>query len=138
MVILVPQHIIDTQNASLEAGTETVSAPQRFQQEMEQLWESVNRLPDGQQRVVLHQLMQFGNTSPHPSPHTFPALATHGFLVEKQVDGQSVWQPSTPHLKEFAHLGIRSSFQYGYALYPRQIFHINLQATLMQSPHLSQ
>jgi hypothetical protein len=138
MVILVPQHSIDTQTVSPATDTETVSAPQRFQQDMEHLWESVNRLPDGQQRVVLHQLMQFSNTSLHPSPHAFPALATHGFLVEKQVDGQSVWQPSTPHLKEFARLGISSSFRYGYALYPRQTFHINLQATLIQSPHLSQ
>jgi hypothetical protein len=137
MVIQVPQNILSAQIVPEGADTETTSQSQRFQQEMERLWESVNQLPDGQQRVVLHQLLQFGNTFPHPSPQEFPALATHGFLFEKQVDGHTVWQASTPFLKEFGRLGISASFREGYALYPRHTFDINLQAQMRLSPHMN-
>ncbi len=130
MAILNPQEVVVSQAVSPKAETEALSAPQRYQKEMESLWQRVNQLPDGQKSVVLHQLVQFGKLSLHPSPQAFPALATHGFLVEQAVDGQSVWHPCTPHLKEFGRLGISSSFEDGYSLHPRQVFHINLQVQI--------
>jgi hypothetical protein len=137
MAIQVPQNVLSSQAVAGDAGPATIYPPQRFKQEMEHLWESVNRLPDGQQCVVLHQLMQLGNAFPYPSPHEFPALAIHGFLVEKQVGEHTVWQASTPHLKEFGRLGISASFRNGYALYPRHTFDINLQAQMKQRPQMN-
>ncbi len=134
MAILNPQDVVVSQAVSPKAETEALSPPQRYQKEMESIWERVNQLPDGQKSVVLHQLVQFGKISLHPSPQAFPALATHGFIVEQSVDGQSVWHPCTPHLKEFGRLGISSSFEDGYSLYPRQLFHINLQAQIQNLP----
>ncbi len=134
MAILNPQEVVVSQAGSPKAETEALSPPRRYQKEMESIWESVNQLPDGQKRVVLHQLVQFGKIALHPSPQAFPALATHGFLVEQAVEGQSVWHPCTPHLKEFGRLGISSSFQEGYSLHPRQVFHSNLQAHMQTMP----
>ena len=124
------QEVLVSQAVSPKADTEVLTPQQRYQQEMESIWERVNQLPDGQKRVVMHQLVQFGKLPLHPSPQEFPALATHGFIVEQPVDGHSVWQPSTPHLKDFGSLGIRSSFDYGYSLHPRQVFQGNLQAKM--------
>ena len=134
MAILIPQAVIVSQAASPKAETEALSPQQRYQKEMESIWERVNQLPDGQNRVVLHQLVQFGKIPLHPSPQEFPALATHGFIVELAVDGQSLWQPSTPHLEDFGHLGISSSFEDGYTLHPCQVFQINLQAKIQTMP----
>ncbi len=134
MAILIPQEVVVSQAVSPKAETEALSPHQHYQKEMERIWERVNQLPDGQDRVVLHQLVQFGKLALHPSPQAFPALATHGFLVEQAVDGQSVWHPCTPHLKEFGCLAISSSFQDGYSLHPRQVFHINLQVHMQNLP----
>jgi len=134
MAILIPQEVIVSQAVSPKADTEVLSPQQRYQKEMESIWERVNQLPDGQNRVVLHQLVQFGKIPLHPSPQEFPALATHSFIIEQAVDSQSVWQPSTPHLEDFGRLGISSSFEDGYALYPRQVFQINLQAKIQMMP----
>ena len=134
MATLIPREVTVSQAVSPEADTEALSPLQRYQKEMESIWERVNQLPDGQNRVVLHQLVQFGKIPLHPSPQEFPALATHGFIVEQSVDGQSVWHPSTPHLEDFGRLGISSSFEDGYVLHPRQLFHINLQAKIQTMP----
>ena len=134
MAILIPQEVIVSQAVSPKAETEALSPQQRYQKEMESIWERVNQLPDGQNRVVMHQLVQFGKIPLHPSPQDFPALATHGFIVEQAVDGQSVWQPSTPHLEDFGRLGISSSFEDGYSLHPHQVFQINLQAKIQTMP----
>ncbi len=127
------QEVLVSQTVSPKADTETLTPQQRYQQEMESIWERVNQLPDGQNRVVMHQLVQFGKL-PFPSPQEFPALATHGFIVEQSVDGQSVWHPSTPHLKDFGSLGISSSPDYGYSLHPRQVFQGNLQVKMKTMP----
>jgi hypothetical protein len=134
MAILNPQEVIVSQAVSPKADIEALSPQQRYQKEMESIWERVNQLPDGQNRVVLHQLVQFGKIPLHPSPQDFPALATHGFLVEHPVDGQSVWRPCAPHLEDFGHLGISSSFEDGYALHPHRVFQINLQAKIQTMP----
>ena len=134
MAIPIPQEVIVSQAVSPKPETETISPQQRYQKDMESIWERVNQLPDGHNRVVMHQLVQFGKKPFQPSPQDFPALATHGFIVEQPVDGQSVWQPSTPHLEDFGHLGIGSSFKDGYSLHPRQVFQSNLQAKIQTMP----
>jgi len=60
MAILNPQEVVVSQAVSPKAETEALSPPQRYQKEMENIWERVSQLPDGQKRVVLHQLVQFG------------------------------------------------------------------------------
>jgi hypothetical protein len=130
----IAQEILVPRAVSPKAETEALTPQQRYQQEMERIWERVNQLPDGQKRVVMHQLVQFGKLPLHPSPQEFPALATHGFILEQSVDGQSVWQPSIPHLKDFGSLGISSSFHHGYSLHPRQAFQGNLHVKMQTMP----
>ena len=114
----------------LSSFSDRVSAPQRYWQEMESIWEQVNQLPEGQDKVVMSQLWQFGKTSAAPTPEEFPALVAHGFLVEQRVDGRLVSGPVPPSLKEFWRLGITLSHAHGYTLQPHEAFQANLQATL--------
>jgi|SRR5215468_7510679 len=131
MTVLDPQEVVVS---SSMAEKEALSPQQHYQKEMESIWERVNGLPNGQNRVVLHQLMQFGKIALHPSPREFPALATYGFILEHAGGAQFAWLPFTPHLKDFCYLGIRSSFEDGYALHSRQVFQINLQAKIQMMP----
>jgi hypothetical protein len=114
----------------LVSSSAILYAPQRYWQEMESIWEQVHLLPEGQDKVVMSQLWQFGKTSAAPTPKEFPALVAHGFLVEQLVDGRLVWGPVPPSLKEFWRLGITLSHAHGYTLQPHAAFQANLQATL--------
>jgi hypothetical protein len=107
---------------------EAIIPQQRFEQEMEDIWEKVNQLPEGQDKVVLSQIWECGKTTPSPTPKNFPALATYGFIAEQLVEDQFVWGPSTPYLKDFWRIGIHVSNANGYILQPRHVFHANLQA----------
>jgi hypothetical protein len=97
---------------------------------MESIWEKVEQLPEGQDKVVLSQIWECGKTAPSPTPKNFPALVTYGFIVEQLVENQLVWRPSTPYLKDFWRIGIHVSHANGYTLQPRQAFHANLQARI--------
>src|SRR5207245_1700107 len=92
---------------------ETVSPQQLYQQGMEKIWENVNRLPAGQDTVVLSQLWAFGKTAAHLTPGNFPALAAHGFITEQLMEGYCIWNPSTPYLKDFWRIGIAVSNAHG-------------------------
>jgi hypothetical protein len=104
--------------------------PQLYQQEMESIREKVEKLPDDQNKVVMHQLWTFGHTSFAPNPEDFPALATYGFIVEQPMDDRKVWQPCASHLKDFARIGISPSNNYGYTLKPFHVFQADLRAKL--------
>src|SRR5712664_3087219 len=85
----------------LSSYSDMLYTTQRYWQEMESIWEHVNQLPEGQDKVVMSQLWQFGTTPASPTPEEFPALVVHGFFVEQLVDDQLVWRPIPPSLKEF-------------------------------------
>jgi hypothetical protein len=108
------------------------SPQQRYQQEMQSIREKVESLPEGQDRVVMHQLWQLAHASYPPTPQDFPALARHGFIVEPLGDDRPGWLPYTAHLKDFAGIGISPSNAYGYSLYPSRDFAIRLQTTLIR------
>jgi hypothetical protein len=114
----------------LSSSSDMLYATQRYWQEMESIWEQVNQLPEGQDKVVMSQLWQLGKTSAALTPEEFPALVAHGVLVEQLVDGRLVWRPVPPSLKEFWRVGITLSHAHGYRLQPRRAFQANLQATI--------
>lgn len=121
------------------SSSDRLSAPQRYWQEMESIWEQVNQLPEGQDKVVMSQLWQLGKTSASLTPEEFPALVAHGFLLEQWVDGQLVWRPVPAALKEFWRPGITLSNAHGYRLQPYGAFEANVRATLpLQRPVQSQ
>src|SRR5436190_630243 len=99
------------------AQRESMSPQQIYQQEMEKIWENVNQLPAGQDTVVLSQLWALGKTPINPTPGDFPALAAYGFIAEQKVEGQDIWNPTTPYLHDFWRIGIRVSNAYGFALH---------------------
>src|SRR2546429_655469 len=105
----------------LSSSSDRLDAPPRSRQEMESIWERVNQLPQGQDKVVMSQLWQFGKTPASPTPQEFPALVAHGFLVEQLVDGRLVWGSVPPSLKEFWRLGITPSHAHGYRLQPHAV-----------------
>jgi hypothetical protein len=107
---------------------EAIIPQQRYEHEMEGIWEKVDQLPEGQDKVVLSQIWECGKTTPSPTPKNFPALATYGFIAEQLVEDQLVWGPSTPNLKDFWRIGIHVSHANGYTLQPRHVFHANLKA----------
>lgn len=100
----------------LSSYSDTLNPPLCSQQEMESIWEQVIQLPEGQDKVVLSQLWQLGKTAAAPTPEDFPALVTHGFIVEQPMDGRLMWKPVTPSLKEFWRVGISVSNAQGYML----------------------
>lgn len=107
---------------------EATTPKQQYEQVMESIWEKVGRLPEGQDKVVLSQIWECGRTTLLPTPKSFPALETYGFIVEQLVEDQLVWKPSTPYLKDFWRIGIHVSHANGFALQPRHVFQANLQA----------
>ena len=109
---------------------EAIIPQQRFEQEMEGIWEKVNQLPEGQDKVVLSQIWECGKTTPSPTPKNFPALATYGFIAEQLVEDQLVWGPSTPYLKDFWQVGIHVSSAHGYSLQAYRAFQVNLEARI--------
>ncbi len=112
-----------------EVERREVTTPQQcYEQVMKNIWEKVDQLPEGQDKVVLSQIWECGKTAPSPTPKNFPALATYGFIVEQLVGDQLVWRPSTPYLKDFWRIGIHVSNANGYTLQPHHVFQANLQA----------
>ena len=112
----------------LSSYSDTLYTTQCYQQEMESIWEHVIQLPEGQDKVVMSQLWQFGKTSAAPTSEDFPALVAHGFIGEQLVDGQLVCRPVPPSLKEFWRVGITVSNAHGYMLKPKRAFEANLLA----------
>ena len=120
--------IIALQTLISEVERREVTTPQqRYEQVMENIWEKVDQLPAGQDKVVLSQIWEYGKTTPLPTPTNFPALATHGFIVEELVSGQPVWKASTPYLKDFWRVGIHVSHAHGFTLQPYSVFQANLK-----------
>ena len=115
---------------TLTSEVEAISPRQRYEQEMESIWEKVQQLPEGPGKVVLSQIWESGKTTHSPTPKNFPALATYGFIVEQLVEDQLVWGPSTPYLKDFWRIGIHVSQANGYTLQQSHVFHANLQARI--------
>lgn len=109
---------------------ETTTPQQLYEEGMENVWNKVNQLPEGQDKVALSQIWEFGKTSHHSISKSFPALVSHGFMVEQLVEGQRTWKPSSPYLKDFWHVGIDVSNAYGYSLQPRQAFQARLEARI--------
>ena len=117
-----------------EVERREVTTPQQgYEQVMENIWEKVDQLPEGQDKVVLSQIWECGKTTPLPTPTNFPALATYGFIVEELVAGQPVWKASTPYLKDFWRVGIHVSHANGFSLQPHHVFQANLQAQMISS-----
>jgi hypothetical protein len=110
------------------SSSDRLDATQRSWQEMESIWERVNQLPEGQDKVVMSQLWQFGKTPASPTPEEFPALVAHGFLVEQLVNGRLVCRPVPASLQEFWRVGITVSHAHGYVLQPRWAFQAHLLA----------
>src|SRR5947209_15266520 len=98
----------------LSSFSERRDAPPYSCQEMESIWERVNQLPEGQDKVVMSQLWQFGKTPASPTSQEFPALVAQGFLVEQLVDGRLVCRPVLPSLEDFWRVGIAVSNAHGY------------------------
>src|SRR5437588_10510928 len=109
---------------------ETTTPQALYEQGMKHIWETVSQLPEGQDKVVLSQMWVFGKTYPKPTPKDFPALATHGFIVEQLVEGQAVWKPSSPYLRDFWQVGIHVSSAFGFSLQAHRAFQANLQARI--------
>ncbi len=118
----------ETLIASSEKGErwEVTTPQQLYKQEMTIIWDKVNQLPEGQVKVVLAQIWEFDKTHASPTPKDFPALAVHGFIIEQLVEGQIMWKPFSPYLKDFWHIGIQVSNAYGFSLQPDQAFQANL------------
>ena len=76
----------------------------------------------------MSQLWELGKKSPGITPTAFPALAMHGFIVERMVDGCAVWEPFSPYLKDFWQVGIQVSNGHGFLLLPEERFHTNVNA----------
>src|SRR5437660_7537194 len=98
---------------------EAIIPQQSYEQEMEGIWEKVQQLPEGQDKVVLSQIWECGKTTLSPTPKNFPALATYGFIVEQLVEDQLVWRPSTPYLNDLWRIGIDVSQANDYTLQQR-------------------
>ncbi len=119
----------------LSSSSDRLDATPPSWQEMESIWERVNQLPEGQDKVVMSQLWQFGKTPAFPTPEEFPALVAHGFLVEQLVDGRLVCRPVPPSLEEFSRVGITVSNAHGYLLQPHRAFQTHLPANIpLHSP----
>ena len=114
-----------------EQNQQTVITPQDlYKQGMQDIWERIGQLPKGQDQVVMSQIWWFGKFSASPDPKEFPALATHGFLLEAYIDGQVIWKPSSRYLKDFWRIGIDVTLAYGFRLRPYQAFQASLSASI--------
>lgn len=118
-----------------------LDARQFYQHSMEDIRQKICGVCEGQDRVVMSQLWELGKKSQgsmsggtmgaiNQAPTRFPALAMHGFIVERMVDGHAVWEPCSPYLKEFWQVGIQVSNGHGFLLQPEHMFHANMNALL--------
>lgn len=108
-----------------------------YQQCMEEIRQKICSVSEGQDRVVMSQLWEFGKKSRggtrgaiNRAPTLFPALVAHGFIVERMVDGYVVWEPYIAHLNDFWQVGIEVSNGHGFLLQPEYVFYANVRATL--------
>ena len=115
---------------------EKLTPQQLYREEMQSIWDKVNQLPEGQGKVTLSQIWEYGKTFHHFTSKKFPALVVHGFIVEQLVEGECIWKPSHSYLKDFWSIGIRVSNAYGYTLQPQQAFQACLQARIYTIFHM--
>ncbi|HZU67209.1 MAG TPA: hypothetical protein VFA09_08020 [Ktedonobacteraceae bacterium] len=114
-----------------EQSQESTITPQEcYQQGMQDIWEKIHCLPRGQDQVVMSQIWWYGKSSTSPSPKEFPALATHGFILEEPVGEQVFCEPYSPYLKDFWRIGIDVSLAYGFRLRPYPAFQASLSAIM--------
>jgi hypothetical protein len=119
--------------ANVDAYIPEKDARQLYRQGMEDIREKICGVCEGQDRVVMSQLWELGKKSPRITPAVFPALAMHGFIMERLVDGHAVWEPCSPYLKDFWQVGIQVSNGHGFLLLPEHMFHANVQAALQMN-----
>jgi hypothetical protein len=100
---------------------------------MQEIWEKIDHLPRGQDQVVMSQVWWFGKSPARPTAIDFPALAAHGFIIEKHVGDQLIWEPYSPYLKDFWHVGIDVTLAYGFRLRPYQAFQASLAAAIQMN-----
>lgn len=120
--------IMEGQNA--DHYTFELDARQCYQHGMEDIRQKICGVCEGQDRVVMSQLWEFGKKAPRVTPAILPALAMHGFIVERMVDGHAVWEPCSPYLKDFWQVGIQVSNGHGFLLLPEHMFYANVNALL--------
>lgn len=114
-----------------EQSQQVVITPQElYKQGMQAIWERIGQLPKGQDQVVMSQIWWFGKSSANPDSKDFPALATHGFLLEECLESQVMWKPSSPYLKDFWRIGIDVTLAYGFRRRPYQNFETSLSASI--------
>ena len=106
---------------------------QHYTRGMEDIWEKVHQLPKGQDQVVLSQLCAFGKSSGSLDPKGLPALAAHGFIIERPVEDQEIWEPYSPYLKDFWRIGIDVSVAYGFRLPSYRAFQASLSAIIQMT-----
>jgi hypothetical protein len=123
--------IVEEQNADIYAFE--IDARQFYRHGMEDIRKKIRGVCEGQDRVVMSQLWELGKKSPRVTPTTFPALAVHGFIVERMVDDHAVWEPCSQYLKDFWQVGIQVSNGHGFLLLPEQVFYANMQAALQMN-----
>ncbi len=119
----------------LDAYTPDKDAHCLYQDGMEAIWKKLCSVGEGQDRVVMSQLWELGKKSVSITPKVFPALAEHGFIVERNADGHALWEPYSPYLKDFWRVGIQVSNRHGFQLLPEHVFHTNVQAMLQTHLH---
>ena len=114
--------------ANIDAYIPEKDARQLYWHAMQDIREKIRGVSEGQDRVVMSQLWELGKKAPRVTPTVFPALAMHGFIVERMVDGYAVWEPYSPYLKDFWHVGIQVSNGHGFLLQPEHVFKANVNA----------
>src|SRR5581483_601619 len=87
---------VEEQNAAIY--TFEIDVRQLYRHGMEDIRGKICGVCEGQDRVVLSQLWELGKKSPRITPTVFPALAMHGFIVERVADGHASWVPCSPYL----------------------------------------
>ncbi len=114
-----------------EQSQQAILTPQElYRQGMQDIWDKIHHLPKGQDQVVMSQIWWFSKSSASPNSKEFPALAAHGFILEELVGDLEIWEPYSPYLKDFWHIGIDVTLAYGFRLRPYQTFQASLSASL--------
>jgi hypothetical protein len=114
-----------------EQSQQAVITPQElYKQGMQDIWEKIHQLPEGQNQVVMSQIWMFAKSSANPDPKDFPALAIYGFIAEQLVEDQVIWKPYSPYLKDFRRIGIELTWTHGFQLRSSQAFQASLSAAI--------
>ncbi len=128
--------IAEEQNAN--TYTYEIDTQRLYWRGMEDIREKIRGVCEGQDRVVMSQLWELGKKSQGRATEgainqaltRFPALALHGFIVERMVDDRAVWEPCSQYLKDFWQVGIQVSNGHGFLLLPEHVFRANVNALL--------